>query len=186
MIRRPPRSTLFPYTTLFRSRRPSRTARTWRSTRRRSSSFTRRRSSSRRLPASRCCRGARNCPRGSCGEPRRRTVARRTAPSRRGTRRRSMWPFEVPGPEIVRLHHVKVAVEDQKAVACHVAPPLCFQLTRDERLDHFARTIGLRPGLGDPLVFAALEDGQLAHTASRLVRCSEFLLHGRKHVVVER
>src|SRR2546428_6657809 len=29
MIRRPPRSTLFPYTTLFRSRNGHRTARTW-------------------------------------------------------------------------------------------------------------------------------------------------------------
>src|SRR5207244_10181613 len=36
---------------------------------------------------------------------------------------RSMWPFEIAGPEIVRLHHVKVAVEDQIAVACHAAPP---------------------------------------------------------------
>src|SRR5687767_15531129 len=29
MIRRPPRSTLFPYTTLFRSRAPARSAATW-------------------------------------------------------------------------------------------------------------------------------------------------------------
>ena len=36
---------------------------------------------------------------------------------------RPMRPFEVAGPEIVRLHHVKVAVEDQVAVACHVTPP---------------------------------------------------------------
>src|SRR5947208_140607 len=36
---------------------------------------------------------------------------------------RSMGAFEVAGPEIVRLHHVKVAVEDQIAVACHVTPP---------------------------------------------------------------
>jgi hypothetical protein len=32
--------------------------------------------------------------------------------------------FQVAGPEIVRLHHVKVAVEDQIAVACHIAPPM--------------------------------------------------------------
>src|SRR2546428_7040999 len=38
-------------------------------------------------------------------------------------RARSMWAFEVARPEIVRLHHVKVAVEDQVAVACHIAPP---------------------------------------------------------------
>src|SRR5581483_6669694 len=30
---------------------------------------------------------------------------------------------EIAGPQIVRLHHVKVAVEDQKTVARHVVPP---------------------------------------------------------------
>src|SRR5258708_10078836 len=46
MIRRPPRSTLFPYTTLFRSRvrPPARSARTSRGTRRRESRRRRRRS----------------------------------------------------------------------------------------------------------------------------------------------
>src|SRR5438034_3949672 len=38
MIRRPPRSTLFPYTTLFRSRRHMRSSRRWPSTPRRQSS----------------------------------------------------------------------------------------------------------------------------------------------------
>ena len=32
-----------------------------------------------------------------------------------------------------------------------------FQLARDERLDHLARPIGLRPGFRDPLVLAAFE-----------------------------
>jgi hypothetical protein len=34
-----------------------------------------------------------------------------------------MWTVEVARPEIVGLHHVKVAVEDQIAVTCHITPP---------------------------------------------------------------
>jgi hypothetical protein len=30
---------------------------------------------------------------------------------------------EIAGPQIARLHHVQIAVEDQIAVACHVTPP---------------------------------------------------------------
>src|SRR5439155_1618435 len=53
-------------------------------------------------------------------------------------RARSMWPFEIAGPEIVRLHHVKVAVEDQIAVACHVAPPIRQQATTSRFSSHSA------------------------------------------------
>ena len=42
------------------------------------------------------------------------------------------------------------------------------------------------PGVGDPLVFAALEHVELAVAAGRPVRRGEFLLQGREHVVVER
>src|SRR5207247_10810794 len=64
----------------------------------------------------------------------------------------SMRSFEVASPEVVGLHHVKVAVEDQKAVACHVTPPaLSLQLTCDERLDHLAGAVRLRSRLRDPL-----------------------------------
>src|SRR5262249_56995291 len=34
-----------------------------------------------------------------------------------------VWPFEVARPEIVRLHHVKVAVQDEIAITRHIAPP---------------------------------------------------------------
>src|SRR5256885_8538315 len=51
MIRRPPRSTLFPYTTLFRSARRSRAWRCWRSTRARPRRPTTRRASTARFPS---------------------------------------------------------------------------------------------------------------------------------------
>ena len=35
----------------------------------------------------------------------------------------AMRSFEIAAPEIVGLHHVKVAVEDQISVAGHIAPP---------------------------------------------------------------
>ena len=44
-------------------------------------------------------------------------------PAEEPRRVRPMRPVEVAGPEIVRLHHVQVAVEDQIAFACHIAPP---------------------------------------------------------------
>src|SRR5439155_819297 len=42
---------------------------------------------------------------------------------------RAMRPFEVAGPQIVGLHHVKVAVEDQVAVTRHVTPPFAEDTT---------------------------------------------------------
>src|SRR5262249_8390822 len=42
---------------------------------------------------------------------------------------RTMRPFEVTRPQVVRLHHVKVAVEDQVAVACHSPPPVAEDTT---------------------------------------------------------
>src|SRR5947208_3652905 len=47
------------------------------------------------------------------------------------------------------------------------------------------RAIGLRAGLGHPLVLAALEDMQLALAAGGAVGVGEFLLRRRQHVVVE-
>ena len=34
---------------------------------------------------------------------------------------RAMGSLEVAGPQIVGFHHVQIAVEDQIAVACHIA-----------------------------------------------------------------
>src|SRR4051812_15770412 len=61
-----------------------------------------------------------------------------------------------------------------------------IQLTRDEGLDHLAGLVGLRPGLGDPLVLAVLEDVELHVAAGGLVGLDELFLHGGAHVVVER
>ena len=77
-------------------------------------------------------------------------------PAEEPRRARSMGPFEVAGPEIVRLHHVKVAVEDQIAVACHVAPPKLFRdSARSPRLPRFA--------------------------GSRLPKLADYLQEGRRH-----
>src|SRR5262245_18134219 len=65
-------------------------------------------------------------------------------------------------------------------------PALWLQLARDERLHHLSRSVGLRTRLRDPLVLAALEHGQLAHTARRAIRRRELLLDRGQHVVVER
>ena len=40
---------------------------------------------------------------------------------------------EVAGPQIVGLHHVEVAVEDQITGACHVSPPNCATHSRHHR-----------------------------------------------------
>src|SRR5262252_7695131 len=65
------------------------------------------------------------------------------------------------------------------------AVPSPRQLTSDEGFDHLTGAFRLGARLGNPLVLAALEDGQLAYTASRAVRRRELLLDGGQHVVVE-
>src|SRR5262249_1654802 len=42
---------------------------------------------------------------------------------------RTMRPLGVTRPQVVRLHHVKVAVEDQIAVARHSPPPVAEDTT---------------------------------------------------------
>ncbi len=44
-------------------------------------------------------------------------------PSEEPRQVRPVLPFEVARPEIVGLHHVKVAVQDEIAVTSHIAPP---------------------------------------------------------------
>src|SRR5450432_1456326 len=75
---------------------------------------------------------------------------------------------------------------DQGDPAWDQAHHLCFQLTRDKRLDHLIGAVGLRSWRSHPFVNAALEHMDLAIAAGSLVGRGELLLHGRKHVVVER
>ena len=72
-----------------------------------------------------------------------------------------MRAFEVAGPEIVRLHHVQVAVEDQKTVAGHVshlqrfesqgsgvpAPQIISGSAREIKAPSGRRQVSARPAL---------------------------------------
>src|SRR6516164_10123132 len=84
----------------------------------------------------------------------------------------------MPKPTTMKIHMVSA----QAGCPRH---PLCFQLPRDERLDHRSGAIGLWSGLCHPLVLAALEDLKLAVAACCPVGGGELLLDSWEHVVVE-
>src|SRR5262249_30543508 len=65
---------------------------------------------------------------------------------------RPMRAFHVAGPEVVGLHHVQVAVEDQIAIARHVTPP-----ARAQVIANVALLDVLRPSGSQTFTFTSFE-----------------------------
>src|SRR5579862_1147513 len=64
--------------------------------------------------------------------------------------------------------------------------PSGVDVPRDEGLHHFVRPIGLRTGLCDPLMHAALEDGVVTQAPCCAVGLDEPGLGGGPHVGIQR